>query len=209
MGHSRSSRQRLDQRPQTSDEFNATTLGPQWEWNHNPVDADWSLTGRRGYLRLTPGYAADLLSARNTLTQTMQDESFEFTSRLDISGMKDGDRAGIAMFEQAASGVQIVQVGEARSLSFFHTRDSSDGPAQLVSGVVLLRVHVEGDSATYSYSVDDGKTFQPIASPVLIGFSWWKGSRPALFAYTTAHSTDAGHVDFDWVHYKPLEQPLP
>jgi hypothetical protein len=42
-----------------------------------------------------------------------------------------------------------------------------------------------------------------------IAFSWWKGSRPSLFAYTTTHTTDAGHVDFDWAHYKALEPVLP
>jgi beta-xylosidase len=194
------------QRPQTSDDFSDSKLGPQWEWNHNPVDADWSLTARRGYLRLKPEFATDLLSARNTLTQMMQDESFEFTSRLDVSGMKDGDRAGIAMFEQAASGVQIVQTGEMRSLSFFHQHDGVDGPTQLLGSVVLLRVHVEADTATYSYSLDDGRSFQQIASTVRIGFSWWKGSRPSLFAYTTAQTPDAGHVDFDWAHYQPIEQ---
>jgi len=198
-----------DQRPQTSDEFSEKVLGPQWEWNHNPVDADWSLTARRGYLRLKPGFATNLLSARNTLTQTMQDESFEFTSRLDVSGMKDGDHAGIAMFEQAASGVQVVQTGEKRSLSFFHTRDRVEGPTHLPGSVVMLRVHVEGDTATYFYSLDDGRSFQQIASPVRIGFSWWKGARPSLFAYTTAQTPDAGHVDFDWAHYQPIEQALP
>lgn len=139
----------------------------------------------------------------------MQDESFEFTSRLDVSGMKDGDHGGIAMFEQAASGVEVVQAGGVRSLGFFHARDSVAAPTQLAGGIVLLRVHVEGDTATYFYSLDEGKTFQPIASPVRIGFSWWKGSRPALFAYTTAHAADAGHVDFDWTHYQPLTLPLP
>ena len=196
-----------DQRPQTSDEFSEKELGPQWEWNHNPDDANWSLTARRGYLRLTPGYATDLFSARNTLTEMMQDESFEFTLRLDISDMKDGDHTGLAMFEQAASGLQIVQSGDVRSLSFFHTRDEVAGPAQLPGAEVLLRVHVEGDTATYSYSLD-GQSFQPIGSPVRIGFSWWKGSRPSLFAFTTAHAADAGHVDFDWAHYKPLEPAL-
>ena len=32
------------QRPQTSDDFNGAKLGPQWEWNHNPDDAHWSLS---------------------------------------------------------------------------------------------------------------------------------------------------------------------
>jgi hypothetical protein len=114
------------QRPQTSDEFSEKELGLQWEWNHNPDDAHWSLTERRGYLRLKPGFAPDLLAARNTLTQMMQDEAFEFTSRLDVTGMKDGDHAGIAMFEQSASGLQVVQSGGMRALSFFHAQDAVD-----------------------------------------------------------------------------------
>jgi len=198
-----------EQRPQTSDEFSEKTLAPQWEWNHNPVDANWSLTARPGYLRLTPGYAADLFTARNTLTQMMQDESFEFTTRLDLRDMKDGDHAGLAMFEQAASGVEVVQSGDARSLDFFHAHDAITAATPLTVAVVQLRVHVDVDTATYFYSIDEGKTFQQIASPVRIGFSWWKGSRPSLFAYTTGQNSNSGHVDFDWAHYKPIEQALP
>jgi len=198
-----------DQRPQTSDEFGEKELGPQWEWNHNPVDSGWSLTERRGYLRLKPGFATDLLSARNTLTQMMQDESFDFTSRLDTGQMKDGDHAGIAMFEQSPSGLQVVQTNGVRSLSFFHLHDTVDGPQQLPGAVLQLRVHVEGDTATYSYSLDDGKSFQQIASPVHLTFSWWKGSRPSLFAYTTAHTAGAGYIDFDWAHYNAMDEVLP
>ena len=31
----------------------ARKLGLQWEWNHNPLDANWSLAARAGFLRLT------------------------------------------------------------------------------------------------------------------------------------------------------------
>lgn len=193
------------QRPQTSDEFSGAKLGPQWEWNHNPEDARWSLTERRGYLRLKPGFAADIFSARNTLTEMMQDDAFEFTTRLELSGMKDGDHAGLAMFEQAASGVEVVQAGGVRSQGFFHGSQTVDGAARLAGASVLLRVRVDGDSATYFSSVDEGKSFQPVGPAVRIAFSWWKGSRQALFAYTTQQSSDAGHVDFDWAHYVPVE----
>jgi beta-xylosidase len=194
-----------EQRPQTSDEFSGAKLGPQWEWNHNPVDAGWSLTERRGFLRLKPEYAADIFSARNTLTEMMQDEAFEFTTRVDLAGMKDGDHAGLAMFEQAASGVQVVQAGGVRSLGFFHGSERVDGAAQLARGVVLLRVRVDGDTANYFYSVDDGRSFQSIGPAASLKFSWWKGSRPALFAYATEQGADAGHVDFDWAHYVRVE----
>jgi len=188
-------------RPQTSDDFNSATLGPQWEWNHNPDDDHWSLTARTGYLRLIPMPADSLLSARNTLTQSMQDNAFEFTARIDLAEMKSGDHAGLAMFEFAASGLEIVQSGRERRLNFFRQHDRIEGP-MLAQPLIQLRVRVDGDQAVYAYSLDEGATFQQLGSPTSIHFSWWKGSRPALFAYTT-QSTEPGAVDFDWVHYQP------
>jgi len=64
-------------------------------------------------------------------------------------------------------------------------------------------VLVTGDEARYFYSLDDGRTFAPLGGATPIRFSWWKGSRPSLFAYTT-EDTDPGAVDFDWAHYEPL-----
>lgn len=40
------------QSPATTDEFSAKRLGLQWQWNHNPDNAKWSLTERPGYMRL-------------------------------------------------------------------------------------------------------------------------------------------------------------
>lgn len=191
------------QHPQTSDEFDDVKLGPQWEWNHNPDDAHWSLAARPGYLRLLPMPAASLLSARNTLTQCMQDNSFEFTVRLDITAMNDGVHAGLAMFENSASGLEVVQTGSERQLRFFHLQDSTAGPI-LTQPFLELRVHVEGDLARYFYSLDDGQSFHLLGDTTPIHFSWWKGSRPALFAYTT-QLAGAGKIDFDWAHYEPVD----
>jgi beta-xylosidase len=190
------------QRPQTSDDFNDPKLGPQWEWNHNPDDAHWSLSARPGYLRLIPMAADGLLTARNTLTQCMQDNAFEFTVRLDLTEMKAGVRTGLAMFEQSASGLEIVQSGNSRRLYFFHLQDRATGPV-LSQPVVQLRMRIEGDQARYSFSVDEGRTFHRLGAVTQIRFSWWKGSRPALFAYT-ARAATPGAIDFDWVHYRPL-----
>jgi beta-xylosidase len=191
-----------EQRPQTSDEFNNTQLGPQWEWNHNPDDSKWSLSARPGYLRLTPTQSDDLLSARNTLTQCMQDNAFDFTTRLDLSRMKNGTHTGLAMFERSASGLEVAQTDSVRRLSFFHLTDRISGP-EITQNTIELRVHIDGDQASYSYSIDDGHTFHALGETAQIHFSWWKGSRPALFAYTT-QLTAAGAVDFDWVHYQPI-----
>ena len=190
------------QRPQTFDEFNEDKLAPQWEWNHNPDDAHWSLSARPGFLRIIPTHADGLLSARNTLTECMQDNSFEFTTRIDLAGMKSGVHAGLAMFEKSASGLEVVQAGSERRLFFFHLQNRTPGPV-LRQGILQLRVHVDGDEAHYSYSLDDGKSFQDLGTATPIRFSWWKGSRPAVFAYTTEQTDDgSGAVDFDWAHYE-------
>jgi beta-xylosidase len=190
-----------EQRPQTSDEFSAARLGEQWEWNHNPDNAHWSLAARRGYLRLTPGHADNLLNARNTLTQCMQDNAFEFTARIDLARMRSGDHAGLAMFERLASGLEVVQTGSGRQLAYFHAQDRVAGPT-LDTSLLQLRVQVNGDEAHYFFSLDDGKTFEPLGGATPIRFSWWKGSRPSLFAYTT-ETANPGAVYIDWVHYEP------
>jgi beta-xylosidase len=190
------------QHPQTSDDFNNVKLGPQWEWNHNPEDAHWSLNARPGFLRLIPMPAEGLLSARNTLTQCMQDNAFTFTARMDAAEMKSGVHAGLAMFDMSASGVEVVQSGGERRLSFFHLEDHTPGPL-LTKTTLQLRVRVDGDQARYFYSLDDGQSFHPLGAAVEIKFSWWKGSRPSLFAYD-AQAGDSGVVDFDWVRYEPV-----
>jgi beta-xylosidase len=189
------------QRPQTSDEFQSTSLGQQWEWNHNPDDVHWSLTARPGYIRLTPTHAGGILDARNTLTQCMQDNSFEFTARLDLAEMKDGVHAGLAMFEKLAGGVEVVQSGGARKIFYFHVKDRIEGPV-LTQPILQLRIRVEGEEARYFYSTDDGLSFQQLGDAMPIQFSWWKGSRPSLFAYAS-QAGDSGAIDFDWVHYRP------
>ena len=52
--------------------FDEATLPPQWEWNYQPQAGKWSLTERKGWLRLhafSPLKENDLLKAGNTVTQ--------------------------------------------------------------------------------------------------------------------------------------------
>jgi hypothetical protein len=132
----------------------------------------------------------------------MQDNAFEFTVRMDLAGIKPGVHTGLAMFEKSASGLEIEQVGATRRVNFFHLQDHTAGP-DFSQSLIELRVRVDGDQARYSYSLDDGRTFHELGADAQIRFSWWKGSRPALFAYTT-QAAEPGAVDIDWVHYEPL-----
>jgi beta-xylosidase len=190
--------------PRTSDEFTARTLGPQWEWNHNPLAAHWSLTERPGFLRLKALPAANLVSARNTLTQALQQRSVQITTRLSVGAMADGQRAGLAMFGRRPSWIGVVQSEGARRVTFAEGGVESAGPS-LGTESVLLRMQVDDAQAQYSYSLDAGKTFTALGSRARMFFSWWKAARPALFTYNNdASAPHGGIADFDWVRVEPL-----
>ncbi|HEY0686755.1 MAG TPA: family 43 glycosylhydrolase [Steroidobacter sp.] len=181
---------------QTSDEFDRSSLGVQWEWNHNPANTHWSLSERRGFLRLKALPAPNFVSAKNTLTQVLHGRSSQITTRIVVKEMRDGQKAGLAMFGKRPSWIGLTQQSGQRRLTFSYA--GADTPGDVIAGEsLLLRVNVDDEFARYSYSVDEGKTFKPFGSRAKLMFSWWKGARPALFTYT---SNSGGIADFDWVH---------
>jgi len=205
--------------PQTSDEFTDRTLGPQWEWNHNPADGYWSLTERPGFLRLRALPAADLVSAKDTLTQLLQARNEQVTTRLAIGGMVDHQKAGLAMFGVQPGWIAVVQRNGRRYLEFAAAGTETLGPllgsaapdapqtrASRASGFVTLRMQVSEGSVRYSYSRDDGRTFRALGTRADMRFSWWKAARPALFTFNTeAHAARGGTADFDWVRVRALQ----
>ena len=187
------------ERLQDSDEFASAKLGLQWSWNHNPDNKAWSLKARPGFLRLKAGKADYLVTARNTLTQVLQGPSSTITVRIDLSHIADGQRAGLSMFGVGPSWIGAVRDGGTNWLTLSAAgKDRRD--IALKQPVIELRVAVSGDQkARYAYSLDGGRSFIPLGEAIpLSPFSWWKGSRPALFTYNTKAA--AGWIDVDWVH---------
>ncbi|HEV8443146.1 MAG TPA: glycoside hydrolase 43 family protein [Steroidobacteraceae bacterium] len=182
---------------QDSDEFASQKLGLQWEWNHNPLDDHWSLAVRPGFLRLTATRASDLVLARNTLTQILVGPSMRVTTRLELDGLRDGQRAGLAVLQVQPNWIGVVQTAGARRITWSSAGAQLAGPA-ITGSQVQLRMSIADETVAYEYSTDDGASFQPLGTGAKLRFSWWKGARPALFSFTTADG-DAGHADFDWV----------
>ncbi|WP_114951498.1 glycoside hydrolase family 43 protein [Sphingosinicella terrae] len=206
-------------RIQDSDEFDAATLGHQWEWNHNPVAAGWSLTERPGWLRLRALPAEHLVTARNTLTQILQGPRMRATARIDASRMADGQRAGITMLQTRPSWLGLVREQGATRIAFAVEGAETLGPvipagairldsarlgaaASRRPAMVDLRVEVTPDQqAHFSYSLDGGRNFTGMGGPVALRFSWWKGARPALFTFHKSADYAAppsGWIDVDW-----------
>jgi beta-xylosidase len=185
---------------QTSDEFATGKLGVQWEWNHNPLDPNWSLTARPGFMRLTATRAVDFVAARNTLTQVLHGPATEITTRLEVDGMRDGQRAGLAVLQVQPSWLGVVQVAGQRRITWSFAGAQVAGPV-LEGKSLQVRLRIANEVASYEYSVDEGATFVPLGTASKLRFSWWKGARPALFSFNSGEG-EAGYADFDWLHVR-------
>ena len=118
----------------SSDEFNGKTLGLTWQWNHNPDNSLWSLTERKGWLRLKTGkLVSNLFEAPNTITQRTEGPVCAGTVRMDVSYMKDGDRAGLVSFCSEPGGLFIEQNGGRYELTMLD-RDMTEIPHDLQHG---------------------------------------------------------------------------
>jgi beta-xylosidase len=209
-----------------SDSFNSSKIGLQWQWNHQPNDANWSLSERKGWLRLhTTRVVDNLRAAQNTLTQRIFAPDSGGIAKLDVSNLKDGDYAGVGVFSAYCSYIGVTSVNGVKHIALVEeVRDESDdddslppwmrsrnvplikkelATAKLESDTVWLKVevpHLEY-AVNYYYSLD-GKNFTKLGEPLGMPnefFTDWMGSRYCIFNY--ASKQVGGSVDFDSFDY--------
>ena len=214
---------------------NGSNLDLAWEWNHTPDNRYWSLTDREGWLRLTAGKVVTgaythrdpggeltwLEESRNTLSQRSFGPRQSAETKLDISGMNDGDVAGLAAFGQDFSYIAVQRVNGVNTVGVVHrgrpfpsTTDQSaietflPGTATALGDATELHLKADLDFAqsqgrlytTFYYSLDgiDWTKLGNAVGPLEFGGSiHFMGHRVALFNYATQQT--GGHVDFD--HY--------
>jgi len=188
--------------PPTDDEFDASRLGPQWEWNHNPRDSHWSLSERPGWLRLRasmPVGEGGFWGACNTLSQRiMGTGKGEATAKLDLSGMRAGQRAGFVRFGGVYHllGVHVDAKGT-RRLFFDAKGRLTDGPP-LDDDMLWIRTTNAGNRARFAWSTD-GREFFDFGPEFTVEFGKWTGDRLGFFSWND--EKPQGHVEVDWFHY--------
>ena len=189
--------------PATSDEFSSSKLGLQWQWNHNPDNSKWSLTKRKGYLRLQASPANDLTMARNTLTQRVQGPTSTGTVELDVSGLKDGGVAGFGIFQSPYAFIGVKKDGPDQSLVMVNNGKVIDSIAGFAPKKLWIRAEATHEKfiAKFSYSMD-GKNFIPFGNELNMGLGYaWTANRFALFHYSTKEAGVNGYVDFNWFRF--------
>ncbi len=212
-----------------SDEFKYRKNGLDlvWQWNHKPDNAAWSVTDRKGWLRLKTGQiATNVMDARNTLTQRTVGPRCYSEVLLDASGMQAGDRAGIVAFQSnyCTIGVEVAHDGSKDLVATFHRaqqrrwgqpnqpQQSPDTEAlriKLSQNKVWLKIKyvftpqpdddAGADQAFMSYSLD-GKNWTDVEGVLQMSFSldYFTGYRTGLYSYATLKA--GGWADFDYFH---------
>jgi beta-xylosidase len=187
-----------------SDEFISKTLGLQWGWNHNPDSTKWSLIQRPGSLRLTTGKVVkNLTEAPNMLTQRLfakYDQSIPTIGsiKLEIPKMKNGDIAGLAVFQDPYAFIAVKQENGTKQIIMVNNGETIEA-APFNGNTVYLRTIASNSTrkATFEYSFDN-KAFKQLGNELVMRFSLkiFTGNKFGLFNFATKES--GGFVDFDW-----------
>lgn len=182
-----------------NDDFSGPELKNTWQWNHVPVEEKWSITERKGYLRLHSLPAKSFWNARNSLTQRgVGPESFGIT-QLDLKGLKDGDIAGLALLNLPYAWLGVMTDGKIQTLQFYNQQEEKRVDVSIKAKTIWLRAHCDFDHdiAHLSYSFD-GKEYTKIGGEIILPYQLrtFQGVRFALFNFNTK-GLEGGYADFN------------
>ena len=173
-----------------TDSFDGDTLGLWWHFLSRAAAGEYSLTARKGWVRLTPA------GGRTHLVQKETDHYYTAVTRVDLDAKDTADRAGIYL----TNGNQKVDVqlyvgyGGKIILRLDTAVRSAAGPG---SGPVWLKLEREGHMLTGYYG-SDGRAWTVLGAPVSAvaldkeqpNFNSWVGTSVGLFAEGRAADFD-------------------
>ncbi|WP_314587817.1 discoidin domain-containing protein [Paenibacillus terrigena] len=184
--------------PETSDDFNGSALGLQWQWNHNPDNEKWSLAERPGYIRLKTSSVTNALAyARNTLTQRIIGPDCTATVKMDISHMADGDQAGLSVIQKDSNFIGIKDE-DGKKRIVVQDLWTEQASVDLPEGTSNIWFRAETPRFEYrtefSYSLD-GVNFTRLGGRYEMRYGTYVGMRFGIFNFAT--KALGGYVDAD------------
>jgi beta-xylosidase len=117
---------------------------------------------------------------------------------MDVINMKDGDIAGLAVFQDPYAFIAVSQNKGSRFLVMVNNGQSVDSVAFKGSTIYLRMITSNSTGkATFGFSTDN-KRFTTLGNELSMKFSLkiFTGNKFCLFNYATYET--GGYVDFDW-----------
>lgn len=192
-----------------SDDFSRKKKDPAlplvWQWNHNPDNAHWSLNARPGWLRLTTGRVdTSLLFVRNMLTQRTIGPMSTAGTLMDVSNIKDGDCAGMALLQKKFGWVGVKREGDKNYIVMINGEKSAPVEVERVplsGSKVYLKAECDFRNRTdkgYFYYSLDNQTWTKIGNTLQMEYTLphFMGYRFGLFNWATKET--GGWVEYDY-----------
>lgn len=197
-----------------SDEFDRKpgerALPLAWQWNHNPDPRGWTLAERPGWLRLKAFAAVPgLEAAPDQLGQRTFGPTCAAETLLDASALREGDFAGLALFQKNYGFIGVTVTNGLRRLVAVRAIDGrpvETASVSLPAVCVRLRARCEyragADRGGFAYSLD-GKEWKDLGDPLRMVYTLphFMGYRFGLFCFATR--APGGRADFDCFRVTP------
>ncbi|MCU4162680.1 glycoside hydrolase family 43 protein [Carboxylicivirga caseinilyticus] len=201
--------------PQTSDTFESTQLGLQWQWNSN-FNSNWySLTENPGWLRLFPEEVSETMNLWDIgrlLLQKTPAPKFSASTQLKFIANNVKEKAGLVVFGMDYSYIALEKTTDGYQITQTKCFDANKGKSETLveavpfkSNSVYLKVEVHPEDPSsiipvvickFSYS-SDGKKFIPFGEPFIAKEGRWVGAKVGVFS-TSPDNNSSNYTDFDW-----------
>jgi xylan 1,4-beta-xylosidase len=196
-----------------NDDFDCEKLSLDWEWVRNPNDENYSLTERKGWLRLYTlnGRLCDI-SAENTLVRRETELKYTAETRLQFNPENDGEQAGLVCYYATNTYIRfgIVYDGGIK-LQLAVNRNNGEEVVkteEISCTDIRLSVEVNGLERSFYYDIGDGKQFfAKVENCIFLCDEGVKGDKKRHTGTLVGMYANNGgngrriNADFDWFNY--------
>ncbi|MFT3785390.1 MAG: glycoside hydrolase 43 family protein [Tepidisphaeraceae bacterium] len=186
--------------PQTSDEFDAPTLGLQWQWHANSKAGWHALDQRPSHLRLfAKPMPNDFWLQPNLLLQKTPARQFKIRTEVHVKGTDPHTQAGLIVMGIKHAALAVNGVAPDRRVSLIvHNEVVASRPIKSCGGILELTFH-DGGACNFAFG-ERGEPLTPIGDSFQAVEGKWIGAKLGLFCRSLAQSTD-GFVDVDYFRF--------
>lgn len=186
----------------SSDDFKGEIIKPCWQFNHEPDDNFYAFDRKNGYYRIiSDRVCGSVTEAKNTLTQRMTFPRCTVTVTIGISGLKDGDIAGICAFQgcyawigaavrNGKKFIEMNSMGEDGTVSKESVMQNSDS---LTVGISADFENMKDEAVLFYIENGERKQLGGVHR-LFFKLDHFTGCRVGLFMYST--EADGGYADF-------------
>jgi len=202
----------------TSDDFESDKLSLQWQWQANPNEDNYKLSGGKliMYCKKNEERENLLWYAPNALTQIPQSKTFAVTASIKLNASENGDFGGCGIIGGHYAYAGIEQIGGKNYIVLYQgdvSKKEFEGLAHeevgaaipYTSDEVFIRFIVMEDKTYRFYYSLDGESFDSLGMPQKLDRATWTGAKICIWAANKDNAgCENGYAEFDYVHINKI-----